>query len=148
MPSRVATSKVVDGRSRIVCSRCNRTRYIIVPLGVNEKLVRCQCGVAVFVRFDHRAAHREMISRRATLIFLNGWSAPVYLCDYSIGGVSFVLPALHKGFLTVGQELFIQYPTLQGQSISRKIRLKNIRVNRVGVEFIGYPEDSEQKNAV
>ena len=141
MLGRVITTKVMDGRARIVCSRCKKNRYIEVPSGLNGKLVRCQCGVSVFVRFDRRVFPRETMSGRAILIFPNGERSPVYLCDYSLGGISFIFPDPHKGFLAVGQEILIQYPTLQGESILRRIRLKTLRANRVGAEFLGYPED-------
>lgn len=141
MLGRMITSKVMDGRARIVCSRCEKNRYIEVPLGLNGKLVRCRCGFSVFVRFDRRVFRREAMSGRAILSFPNGDRSPVYLCDYSLGGISFIFPDPHKGFLAVGQEILIQYPTLQGGFILRRIRLKTLRANRVGAEFLGYPED-------
>ncbi|MGD9949037.1 MAG: PilZ domain-containing protein [Desulfobulbus sp.] len=106
---------------------------------MNEKLVRCQCGTSIFIRFDRRSHPREPICRLGSLIFPQNFSIDVFLCDFSVGGVSFICSERVTLMMTTGLNIRIQYRADDGNIVLREIRIKNSRENRVGAQFYGLP---------
>jgi len=138
-PRRVLTCKVNHGRAKVVCRNCEKNWYIPAPVGVNEKLVRCQCGSSTFIHFDRRSHPRESICRLGALVFPQNYSIPVYLCDASPVGISFICTERDSLMLTKNLSITIKYRSEDGNEIVRQIILRNQRKNRFGAEFLGLP---------
>ena len=136
---RVITSRVVNGRAKIICRNCNKNWYCLVPLGMNEKLVRCQCGTSIFIHFDRRSYPREPICCIGSLIFPQNYNIDVFLCDLSVGGLSFTCSERVLLMMTNGLKINIQYRSNEGNIVLREIRIQNLRGNRVGAQFQGLP---------
>ncbi len=139
MPGRAQTCSVKDGRIRVTCARCAKKRYVPIPPGTRKKTVRCTCGLSTNYTLNHRATARESLSGQALLTLLNGKECPVYLCDRSLGGVSFNIPRQYARSIAAGQDVRIKYRSTGGPTLQRKIRIKNISNNRIGAQFLdGY----------
>ncbi|MDD2469081.1 MAG: hypothetical protein PHI97_34370 [Desulfobulbus sp.] len=106
---------------------------------MNEKLVRCQCGTSLFIHFDRRFHSREPVCRLGSLIFPQSYSIDVFLCDFSVGGLSFICSERVRLMMTIGLNIRIQYRADNGDIVLREIRIKNLRKNRVGAQFQGLP---------
>ena len=137
MRGRAKMCTVKGGRIRLECSRCAKKQSLSVPAEITEKTVRCQCGLSTFVSFDRRTAPREAISRRGVIILPNGQQYPIYLCDRSSVGIGFNIPNQYDCSIAVGQDVLqIEYPSLSGTLIHRKIRIKNLSHGRVGGQLL------------
>lgn len=136
MRGKSQTSTVKDGRIRVVCSRCAKKQYVAVPTGLRKKTVRCSCGQSSLHTLNHRSSTRESTCGKAFIILPNGRECPIYLCDISIGGVGFNIPIQYSRTISNGQDLRIKYRSLNGSSVMRRIRIKNIINNRAGAEFL------------
>jgi len=138
-PRKVTTCKVVNGRARVVCRTCERHWYISVPFGINEKLIRCQCGTSTFIHLDRRSHPREPICRLGTLIFPQNYTLSVFLSDCSIDGISFLCSKIDTLLLTRGLHIKIKYHTEDGEMILREICIRNSHEQRIGAQFLGLP---------
>jgi hypothetical protein len=136
MQGRAQTCSVKDGRIRITCARCAKKHYVAVPAGTRKKTVRCVCGLSTLYTLNHRATPRESISGQAQLILLNGRECPVYLCDRSLGGISFNIPRQYARSVANGQDIRIKYRSMGGSTLQRKIRIKSMNNNRVGAQVL------------
>lgn len=136
---KVTTCKVINGRTRVVCRTCERRWYITVPFGINEKLVRCQCGTSTFIYLDRRSHPREPICSLGTLIFPQNYAIPVFLCDFSIDGISFLCSKRDMLLITNGLQIKVKYRSEDGDMILRKICIRNSRGHRIGAQFQGMP---------
>ncbi len=138
-PRKMTTCKVINGRARVVCRTCERHWYISVPFGINEKLVRCQCGTSTFIHLDRRSHPREPICRLGTLIFPQNYTIPVFLSDCSLNGISFLCTKRDSLLLIKGLHIKIKYRTEDGEMILREICIRNSREQRIGAQFQGLP---------
>ena len=139
VPRRVITCKVINGRAKIVCRNCDRNWYQLTPINMNEKLVRCQCGTSIFVHFDRRSHPREPVCRIGSLVFPQNYSIDVIICDFSLGGISFICSERDRFLMTNGLTIKIQYRTDAGNIILREICIRNLCDNRIGAQFQGLP---------
>ncbi len=137
MRGRAQTCAVKDGRIRVTCSRCNKTRYVGVPGGVRKKNVRCPCGQSTMYTLNHRASPRESIYGKAFVLLPNGRECPIYLCDISIGGIGFNVPPQYSRTLATARgDIRIKYRSGAGNAMLRKIRITSLNNNRAGAEFL------------
>lgn len=136
MQGKAQTCTVKDGRIRVICARCAKKRYVAVPQGVRRKTVRCVCGMSTLYTLNHRAFVREITCGKALVILQNGREYPIYLCDLSLGGIGFNIPAQYARSIAAGHDLRIKYRSMTGSSVLRKICIKSLANNRAGAEFL------------
>ena len=136
MRGRAQSCAVKDGRIRVTCSRCNKSRYVAISGGVRKKNVRCPCGLSTMYNLNHRAYPRESICGKAFVILANGRECPIYLNDISIGGIGFNIPPQYSRTLATSRDLRIKYRSGTGGSMVRKIRITSLNNNRAGAEFL------------
>lgn len=136
MRGRTQTCSVQNGRIRVTCSRCNKTRYVAVPGGIRKKNIRCPCGLSTMYTLNHRVFARESAWGKAFILLPNGCECPVYLCDISIGGVGFNIPPQYNRLLATTHDLRIKYRSVGGNAQLRKIRITSLINNRGGAEFL------------
>ncbi|MGE4560777.1 MAG: hypothetical protein AB7E77_11290 [Desulfobulbus sp.] len=136
MRGRAQTCTVKDGRIRVTCSRCTKSRYVAVPGGLRKKNVRCPCGQSTMYTLNHRAAARESTWGKAFVLLPNGRECPVYLCDISPGGLGFTLPPQYTRTLATAHDLRIKYRSGTGNTMLRRIRITSLVNNRAGAAFL------------
>jgi hypothetical protein len=136
MRGRTQTCSVTNGRIRVTCSRCNKTRYVAVPGGIRKKNVRCPCGQSTLYTLNHRTSTRESTWGKALILLPNGRECPIYLCDISIGGIGFNIPPQYSRILSTTHDLRIKYRSVGGATSLRKIRITSLNNNRAGAEFL------------
>jgi len=136
MRGRAQSCAVKDGRIRVTCARCNKSRYVAISGGMRKKNVRCPCGQSTMYTLNHRAHPRESICGRAFILLANGRECPIYLCDISIGGIGFNVPPQYSRTLATAHDLRIKYRSGAGSTMLRKIRITSLNNNRGGAEFL------------
>ncbi len=136
MRGRSQTCAVIDGRIRVTCPRCAKSRYVAVPGSLRKKNVRCPCGLSTLYTLNHRVHVRESTWGKAFILLPNGRECPIYLCDISLGGVGFNVPPQYNRTLSTTSDLRIKYRTSTGNSMLCKIRITNLVNNRAGAEFL------------
>jgi hypothetical protein len=138
-PRKVTLCKTINDKAKIICRSCCRNWYIPAPPGSNEKLVRCQCGVSTFIQLERRSHPREPICRIGSLIFPQNFELPVFLCDFSLGGIGFICSKRDSLLMTKGLNILLKYRSEEGSMIQRRICVRNSRGQQIGAEFIGLP---------
>lgn len=136
MHGRSQTIKIKDGCIRVICSRCNKKRYVPVQTGVRKKQVRCICGQSVLYTINHRLYERESIWGKAFVLLENGTEIPIYLLDRSLGGIGFNVAPQFARSLATGHNTRIKYRTSTGNAVLRKIRITSLHNNRAGAAFL------------
>ena len=136
MHGRTKTCSVKDGRIRITCARCNKTRYVAIAGQIRKKNVRCPCGLSTTYTLNHRIYQRESTWGKAFVLLPNGRECPIYLCDISIGGIGFNIPPQYSRTLATAHDLRIKYRAGAGGATLRKIRITSLNNNRAGAEFL------------
>lgn len=136
MAGRTQNCDVKGGRIRVVCSRCKSIRYVAVSSASRRKPVRCKCGKVTNYILNHRGFMRESMSGQAMVNIGTHNELQVRLCDFSLGGIGFVVRAGQTRRLRLGQEATLKYRSASGAAIQRKVRLKSMAGMRVGAEFI------------
>jgi len=136
MRGRTQTCTVKDGRIRITCPRCNKTRYVAISTNVRKKNIRCSCGLSTMYTLNHRLYQRESTWGKAFVLLPNGRECPIYLCDISIGGIGFNIPPQYTRTVATAHDLRIKYRAGAGSALVRKIRIINLTSNRAGAEFL------------
>jgi hypothetical protein len=136
MSRKMPACKVKSGRMRVVCSRCDKIRYIAAPYVQYLKAVRCTCGKSAVYALDYREFGREIVSGRASIILQNGKEWPIYLRDISLGGLGFIIPQQHRPRIPVQHNFGIKYRSENGSVVQRKICIKNRASNRFGAAFL------------
>jgi hypothetical protein len=136
MSKKIPTCKVKSGRVRVICSRCDKIRYIAAPYVQHLKTVRCTCGMSAVYALNYREFARETFSGRASIILQNGKEWPVYLSDISIGGIGFIVPQQHRPGIPVQHNFGIKFRSDNGSIVQRKICIRNRVSNRFGAVFL------------
>ena len=126
---------VRGGMIKVTCIRCEKTRYVQVLKGTRRKVVRCNCGMSGTYKVNYRHSIREASSSRAHAVFSNAKETLIRLCDTSSAGVGFTVPREFVNSFYRGQEIRIKFKGGSGSLAQRRLRVQNIKGNRVGGKY-------------
>jgi hypothetical protein len=127
---------VVGGRIKATCTRCGKTAYLEIAQGSRLRIYRCTCGKSSSYKINFRKEKRETTYGPARAIMANAQEKKILLCDVSTSGISFIITSESALSMSPGQEIGIKFRTGGSSMLQRKIRIKNIRRNRVGAQYV------------
>jgi len=135
MAGQLKSCDVKGGMIKVICVRCQKTRYTEVAQGTRRKVVRCSCGLSGRYKVNYRQTIREAASGKAHAILSNAKEALIRLCDISTSGVGFTVPREFAHSFYRGQEIQIKFRGSSGSLAQRRLRVQNITGNRVGGKY-------------
>ncbi len=130
------SSNVAGGRIRATCSRCGTVAYLEVAPKSRRRIFRCKCGKSTNYSINYRKERRETTYGPAKVVMRDAQEEKIRLNDSSISGVSFFVASEHALSMRRGQEVGIKFSAGGKSALQRKIRIKSIRKNRIGAEYV------------
>ena len=133
----IRTIDVAGGMIRATCTRCSRSAYLEVAQGSRRRIHRCRCGKSTSYNVNYRKERREVSYGPARVITRNAREHKIRLNDVSLSGVSFFITSELALAMRRGQEIGIKFRSGGSSVMQRKIRIRNIKKNRIGAQYVG-----------